>query len=183
VDRVEAMTLNRRRARELEALYEEILAEYGPVLGRVAASYEFDPALREDLFQEICLAVWKALPRFEGRASLKTFVYRIAHNRGLTHGWRAKGGPLPLEEPEGLRDPAPSPEEAMVRRGRRERLAAAILRLPVDWRQVLTLRLEGLSYEEISEITGVTANGAMVRASRARARLRELLAEGEEVAR
>lgn len=173
------MTLDRRRGRELEALYGEVLSEYGPVLGRVAASYEFDPELREDLFQEICLAVWKALPRFEGRASLKTFVYRIAHNRGLSHGWRARRTPLPLEEPERVHDPAPSPQDAIERKSQRERLARAIRQLPVDWRQVLTLRLEGLSYEEISEIAGVTANGAMVRASRARARLRELLAEEE----
>ena len=78
-------------SRALEQRYDRILQEHGPALRRVAATYEADPARREDLFQEICLALWQALPRFREEASERTFAFRIAHNRGLTHGL-ARGG-------------------------------------------------------------------------------------------
>ena len=168
------------RAQELERQYDDLLAENGPALRRVASTYEADRAIQEDLFQEICLAIWKALPRFRGDASLRTFVFRIAHNRGLSHGWKASRLPVELEEPELVVDTAPSPEDKLDRRRRQESLRTAIRQLPLSSRQVLTMRLEGLSYREISEVLGGTENNAMVRASRARGRLAEILAGPEE---
>jgi len=165
-----------RKKRELEKAFEEVMASYGGALRRVAASYEADPTLREDLFQEIGLAIWRALPAFRGEASMRTFVFRIAHNRGLSHGWKEGRAPEPLEEPESLIDEAPSPEVEANQNQRRERLLEAIHRLPVGLRQVITLRLEGLSHREIAEVTGLTENNVMVRASRARTRLRDVLA-------
>lgn len=157
--------------------FQRVISEFGPALRRVAASYEADPSLREDLFQEICLALWKALPSFRGEASLKTFIYRIAHNRGLSHGWREARRPTELEEPERVLDDRPSPERSAHASQRRRRLLAAIRRLPLSAREVLTLRLEGLSFQEIAEVTGLTENNATVRASRARQQLKKLLEE------
>ena len=54
------------------------VAEHGPLISRIAMSYEADPALREDLTQQIFLAVWQALPSYRADASLKTFIARIA---------------------------------------------------------------------------------------------------------
>lgn len=158
-----------------EATIAEILEQYGPSLRRVAESYELDAALREDLFQEICLAIWKALPGFRGEASLKTFVFRIAHNRGLSHGWRESRLPARLEEPEAVRAAEPSPEDRAVAGAEHRRLLTAIHRLPLITRQVLTLRLEGLAYAEIGEIVGLSENAVTVRASRGRDQLRRLL--------
>jgi RNA polymerase sigma factor (sigma-70 family) len=169
------MVLGRKKKRELYAAFEEVMGSYGAALRRVAFSYEADPALREDLFQEISLAIWRALPKFRGDASLKTFLFRIAHNRGLSHGWKEGKGPELLEEPESLIDEAPSPESEATQSERRARLVEAIHRLPIGMRQVITLRLEGLSHREISEVTGLTQNNVMVRASRARARLKKIL--------
>lgn len=162
----------KRRHREA---FDELLDEYSGALRRVAASYEADPSLREDLFQDICLAIWKALPSFRADASLRTFIYRIAHNRGLTHGWKEGRLPSPLDEPEVVADRAPSPEAEADRAQRRVRLQEAIRQLPIGSRQVLTLRLEGLSFKEIAEITGLTENNVTVRASRARKRLKQVL--------
>jgi len=161
--------------RQREDAFEQLLHEHGGALRRVASSYEADPALRDDLYQEICLAIWKALPAFRGESSSRTFVFRIAHNRGLSHGWREGRLPGPLEEPERLRDPAASAEDALERSQRRSRLLAAIRSLPLGARQVLTLRLEGLSFKEIAEVTGLTENNAMVRATRARQALKKIL--------
>ena len=172
---LEPATETMLRDREREEAFEALLREHGGALQRVAASYEADPELRDDLYQEICLAIWKALPSFRGDASVRTFLFRIAHNRGLSHGWREGRVPKPLEEPEALPDPTDSPEDAVDRSRRRARLLSAIRRLPLGARQVLTLRLEGLSFKEIAEVTGLTENNAMVRASRARKALKEIL--------
>jgi RNA polymerase sigma-70 factor (ECF subfamily) len=165
--------------RQRERTFRELLTEYGGALRRVAATYEADPNLREDLFQEISLAIWKALPSFRGDASTRTFVFRIAHNRGLTHGWREGRLPGELEEPERVVDRAPSPETEAALAQRRAKLLGAIRQLPIGSRQVLALRLEGLSFREIAEVTGLTENNVTVRASRARKALKQILEKNE----
>lgn len=68
-----------------EERFTRIMREYGPAWSRLAFGYEKGEAAREELVQEIALAVWQALPHFRGECSERTFIYRIAHNRGLTH--------------------------------------------------------------------------------------------------
>ena len=70
---------------ERERLFRECLRDYAAGLRRLAAAYEREADLAEDLFQDICLALWQALPRFAGRSSLRSYVYRVAHNRAGTH--------------------------------------------------------------------------------------------------
>lgn len=159
----------------LDARYDEILRREGAALRRVAAAYEVDPARREDLFQEICLAIWQALPRFRGESSERTFVFRIAHNRGLTHRSRRPALATDLEEAQALADPQPGPEAEAGAAQRRERLRSAVLALPLEPRQVISLTLEGLNPREIAEVLGITENNAAVRLSRARRALRQIL--------
>lgn len=162
-----------------DELYDSILEDEGAALLRTAAVYERDPDRREDLFQEICLALWRALPRFEARSSLRTFVFRIAHNRGLTWRWRARRtAAAPLEEAGDPRDPAPGPEASALAGQRNVRLRRAVGRLPLGHRQVIVLTLEGMSHAEIGEVLGLTENNVAVRLTRARARLRDLLGDG-----
>jgi len=159
-----------------EDRYDRILRDHGSALRRVAAAYERDRARREDLFQEICLAIWRALPHFRGEASLRTFVFRIAHNRGLTH--RARRGPAlrDLDQAAQVADPHPGPECAAQAVQRQERLRAAVLSLPLPGRQVMMLMLEGLTQKEIGEVLGISENLVAVRLTRARTALREGLA-------
>lgn len=170
------LTMEQRAA--LDARYDRILEREGAALRRVAAGYESDPGRREDLFQDICLAIWRALPRFRGESSERTFVFRIAHNRGLTHRSRSSSPralSADLEEAPDLADPAPSPEAEVRERQRRERLWAAVLALPVGFRLVISLTLEGLNPKEIADVLGITENNAAVRLSRARRALRQVL--------
>lgn len=165
-----------RTSRDLEERYDHLLREHGPALRRVAATYEADPARREDLFQEICLALWQALPRFREEASERTFAFRIAHNRGLTHGWRARGSmTADLEEAEELADPRLDPESEIQEGERRDQLREAVRRLPLTARQVIVLSLEGLSQREIGDVLGITENNVAVRLTRARKLLRQAL--------
>src|SRR4026209_1128954 len=64
---------------------EGIIATFGPALARLAASYEADTALQEDLLQEIMLAGHRALPSLKDQDRIAPFVFRIAHNRSVTH--------------------------------------------------------------------------------------------------
>lgn len=162
-------------SRALEERYDRILREHGPALRRVATIYEADPARREDLFQDVCLALWQALPRFRGDCSERTFAFRIAHNRGLSHGWRARGAPAALEEAGEIPDTRRDPESELCDRDRRGRLREAVRSLPAVARQVVALSLEGLSHREIGEVLGMTENNVAVRLNRARKLLREIL--------
>ncbi len=155
--------------------YESVWAEYSDGIGRLAASYESAPDLREDLLQEIRLALWKALPRFRGDCSLRTFVYRVAHNRALTHVWQRRGQPVPSDELDEVRDPSPGPESSAIRRADRESLMRAIRKLPVHYRQVITMVLEELPQAEIAAVLGISENNVAVRLNRARNLLRREL--------
>ncbi|MEM7354146.1 MAG: sigma-70 family RNA polymerase sigma factor [Acidobacteriota bacterium] len=163
------------RAPELAARYERLLAEHGPALRRVAGSYEADRALREDLFQDICLAIWQALPKFRGDSSERTFIFRIGHNRGLSHSWRRRPAATDLDEAEAMADPLPGPEAAANASQRRKRLRAAVRSLPLAARQVVSLSLEGVSQREIGDILGIRENNVAVRLHRAKAALRRAL--------
>jgi len=166
--------MNRSKA-ELADRYERLLGAHGPALRRVAASYEANRNLREDLFQEICLAIWKALPSFRGEASERTFLFRIGHNRGLSHCWRRRPRVTDLEAAEAVPDPVPGPEAQADASQRRKRLQAAVRKLPLAARQVVSLSLEGLSHREISEVLGISENNVAVRLNRARAALKRSL--------
>lgn len=156
--------------------FDHVLAEFGPALRRLAGSYETDPGRRDDLAQEIAIALWRSLPRFRGDCSLRTFVYRVAHNRALAHVWRrGRVATADVTEAEQVIDPAESVESKVARGQRRDRLDAAIRALPIVHRQVLTLALEDLSHAEIAGVLGIRENAVAVRLTRARQALREAL--------
>ncbi|MET0389186.1 MAG: sigma-70 family RNA polymerase sigma factor [Polyangiales bacterium] len=155
---------------------EQVQRDYGALLGRVASSYAASAADRADLLQEIALSLVKALPRFRGDSSLRTYVLRIAHNCAVRRISRRRGAALPLDEAEHASQQA-SPEEQVAARREVAQLTAAVRRLPLGLRQVLTLTLEGLSQREIGEVLGLTENAVSVRLHRARTQLADELGE------
>jgi RNA polymerase sigma-70 factor (ECF subfamily) len=161
-----------------EEKFNRIMREFAPALSRLAYGYEKVASVREELTQEIALAVWQALPHFRGECSERTFVYRIAHNRGLTHACRRRPEHDPLDElPATLEpiDPAPRQEEQMAIASQQNRLRDAIQRLPLAYRQVVMLMLEELSHKEIAEVLGITESNVAVRMNRARKALKETM--------
>lgn len=159
------------------ATLEQVLADYGPALARIASSYERDRALRDELVQEIAVAVWRALPSLQDEGKLKPFVFRIAHNRAVTHVARQAARPRQDELSESLRDGDADPEARLVEQEQSWRLVEAVRRLSLPYRQVITLVLEDLSYEEISEALGITVSNVGVRINRAKAQLKAMLDE------
>jgi RNA polymerase sigma factor (sigma-70 family) len=158
--------------------FNRVMSEYGPALSRLAFGYEKVAGAREELTQEIALAIWQALPHFRGECSERTFVYRIAHNRGLTHVCKRDPAHQPLEdlaqtlEPV---DPRPHPEEQAAITNQRGQLRHAIQRLPLAFRQVVMLMLEDISHAEIAEVLGISESNVAVRLNRARKALKEIL--------
>jgi RNA polymerase sigma-70 factor (ECF subfamily) len=162
----------------LEAQFDRILSEHGAAISRLAFSYEAVASVREELVQEIALAIWQALPNFRGDCSERTFVYRIAHNRGLSHVWKRRPAHQPLDELEEHShpaDPRPHPEQQAARADQEARLMSAIQSLPLTHRQLIVLMLEGLSHAEMAEVMGITENNVAVRLNRARTALKDAL--------
>jgi RNA polymerase sigma-70 factor (ECF subfamily) len=168
------------------AAYEHLLRRYLAPLRRLAWSYEHDPGGREDLFQEIAMALWTALPRFRGDSSERTWVYRVAHNTAIsfTANRRRRDGREQRGDPP--REPAsPARQEGdAIEQQRRALLWAAVQDLPVTDRQIIVLHLEGLAATEIEVITGVSAGAVATRLTRIRqklsARFRDGAATSEE---
>lgn len=155
--------------------FDELIAAHGPGVGRVAGLYARGPAERADLGQEIWFGVWRALPGFRGECSERTFVFRIAHNRGISHSMARRRDHVELDAAGELADRAPGPEALTEQAQARERLYAAVRELPPNLREAVALKLEGLADREIAAVLGITENNTAVRLTRARAELRKLM--------
>lgn len=141
--------------------FADTIKQYSGLLGRVASGYEANDALRQELLQEIALAVWQGLQRFEGKSSLKTYILKIAHNRAVSH--IASHARIPTaeswdEDTQQVADHLPNPEAQIAQDKQLTALLAVVRELPLPGRQVLTLSLEGLSYDEIADVCGMTSN-------------------------
>jgi RNA polymerase sigma factor (sigma-70 family) len=158
--------------------FNRMMREYGPSLSRLAFGYERVAGAREELTQEIALALWQALPHFRGECSERSFIYRIAHNRGMTHVCRRLPAHQALDELSPQLepvDPRPHPEAQVAMTNQRDRLRSAIQRLPLAYRQVVILMLEELPHAEIAEVLGITESNVAVRLNRARKALKETM--------
>jgi RNA polymerase sigma-70 factor (ECF subfamily) len=162
-----------------ESAFRELYDRFSPMVYNLCLRLCGDPARAQDLSQEVFLRVFKGLPRYRGNSSLKTWIYSIAlnHCRG-----RMGRRTLELERwdderfDRGPADPGASPEEALLARDGERRVAAALLRLPVRFREAVVLRdLEGLSYEEIAAVLRVRTGTVRSRIARGRDRLRVAL--------
>ena len=141
-----------------DRLYDEAVHAYGEALSRLARGYAPDRERRGDLLQEIHGALWRSLAGFDGRCSLRTWVYRVAHNTAISRVVRPQAmAPtiVALDDLESMAE-ASDRERGLDRRRALDRLYALIQRLkPLD-RQVMLLYLEEEDAASIAEITGLS---------------------------
>lgn len=136
-----------------DGLYQEAVDAYGPALGRLARGYEADPDKRRDLLQEIHLQLWRSFGNFNALCSLRTWIYRVAHNCARSHVVRESRIYSRLVDLEQIDDVAASQEDAasaVQRQNTLDKLLLLIQRLKPADRQVILLYLEGLDAASIA---------------------------------
>jgi RNA polymerase sigma-70 factor (ECF subfamily) len=173
-----------------EQAFREVVELYQPALLRLARTFVSTAALAEDVVQDTWLGVVRGIGRFEGRSSLKTWIFRILVNRARTAGAReprsvAFGGPDGPSDDRFTRGgawsdpPVPWPEEVddrLAAVGAATVIRAAIGDLPDAQRQVVTLRdVEGLSSNEVCDLLGLSEGNQRVLLHRARTKVRSVL--------
>ncbi len=154
-----------RNVRGQEDLYVRAASEYGAALTRLARGYEANPDKRRDLLQEIHLALWRSFEGFDALCSLRTWVYRVAHNAATSYVIRQRRARpqvlISLDEVDVL----PIEPEA-DRRLVLDQLMDLIRRLkPLD-RQVILAWLDGMDAVEIGELTGLSSRNVATKVHR-----------------
>jgi RNA polymerase sigma-70 factor (ECF subfamily) len=177
-------TVGTNMARETggqEVLYEQLSAEFAAPLARLARAHEADASLQQDLLQEIHIALWRSLPAFGGRCSLRTWVYRVAHNAAATYLLRQKRVAKNLVSLDDIdiASEAPAADAVLDEARMLERMRTLVLRLkPID-REIFVLYLEGMSVEEMAEISGLSHTNTRTKLHRIRMLLATQLRTGE----
>lgn len=179
-----------------EAAFTRLITAYHSAMLRLAAIFVSDRAVAEEVVQETWLAVLQGISRFEGRSSLKTWLFRILTNRAKTRAQR-EGRYVPLStlddldaepsasperfDPTGHWANAPQswdevPEDRLLSEETRALIQEAIDALPPNQREVITLRdIEGWGSEEVCNVLGISETNQRVLLHRARSRVRQAL--------
>jgi RNA polymerase sigma-70 factor (ECF subfamily) len=167
----------------LEALFEKVAAEFSAPLTRLVRAHEVDPHLQQDLLQEIHVALWRSLAAFDGRCSLRTWVYRVAYNVTAAHVRRSSRRQshrlTTLDDVEFTGD-TPNVDAELDETRAMQRVYALIQALkPVD-RQVIILHLEGLAADEIASIVGISVANTHTKLTRIRQLLASQVGAGDK---
>jgi RNA polymerase sigma-70 factor, ECF subfamily len=185
-----------------EAAFVELMREYGAGMLRVAMMYVSSRAVAEEVVQEAWLGVLKGIGRFEGRSSLKTWLFRIVANTAKTRGVRESrsipfsalgegGGEEPAVDPDrflgsgerfpghwGVPPQAWAPEGRLLSQETIDVIEREIDRLPPAQRAVITMRdVQGFTSEEVCNALDLTETNQRVLLHRARAKVRNALEE------
>jgi RNA polymerase sigma-70 factor (ECF subfamily) len=164
--------------------FDDLVRAYEPHVRRVLTQLNAPPSDVEDLVQEVFLRIFRNLGRFRGQSSFYTWLYRITINVFFDHNKKRKRADVrlarlqnALSEVSTVREPSDDPYVACYNALAREEFSQAINALPEAFRTVVAMReVDDLSYEEIALQTGISIGTVRSRLSRARARLKELLA-------
>ena len=159
---------------EKERLFVSLFEENKARVLRLCRGYLNSEVEAEDLFQEIMSNVWNSLERFRQEAKITTWLYRIAINTALIYRKKLRRGEA-LVVGGAVPDIAAAPEAASNDEERLRALRNSIAALPAPDRLIVTLLLEGLSYKEIAEVTGITVNYVGVKISRIKEALEKLM--------
>jgi RNA polymerase sigma-70 factor (ECF subfamily) len=182
-----------------EQVFVELVQEHQALMLRVASRYVRNRTVAEEVVQETWLGVLNGLASFEGRASLKTWIFRILTNRAITRAQREgravpfsslgdEGGDEPAVDPDRFRPesdrwaggwksfPDPLPEDRLLERETLAMIAAAIAELPARQHTVIVMRdLEGWSAEEVCASLAISEANQRVLLHRARSKVRSCL--------
>jgi len=159
---------------EDEKKFVNLINEHQGLIHKVCIMYEHDIDLRDDLFQEIVLQLWKSFNSFRGEAKFTTWMYRIALNTAIS-GFRKESRKVKTED---LREKHFNISDHIHRDEREDdflKLQWAIRQLSEIERAMIMMALEEIPYEEIAETIGITQNNVRVRMNRIREKIKKLM--------
>jgi RNA polymerase sigma-70 factor (ECF subfamily) len=179
----EAQLLTRARGGDEQAFGQLVELHSEPVY-RALRRFGLDADEAGDVAQEVFLRAWRGLDRFEGRAQLSTWLYRIAFNEAQRRLGRRPLATAAAADPDGpdpiaaIPDsPRHGPDARALERELGAAVDAALSQLPADLRTAVILRdLQGLSTDEAAAVAGVRPAALKSRLHRGRLALRPLLA-------
>ncbi len=161
---------------EKETAFSEIYSGYKDRIYRICYGYIYEKEQVDDLFQEIMINIWNSLERFRGDSTIGTWVYKVAVNTALLYNKKNKFyGKLNFSVPETTIDV--ETDDSKIREEKLGMLAQCISRLEKNDRIIISLILEELTYEQVSEITGITAGNVGVKVNRIKKKLFNMLKE------
>lgn len=154
----------------------EAMQEHGDMIKRVIYSYVRDLQKAEDLTQDTFLKFYLGMERFEGRASLKTYLYRIAVNESLNYlkSWHAQK--VKFSDKLKIFGKRASNEETFLEKEKTSELHIVLESMPLHYRESLWLHYYAeLSVNETAEVLGCSPNTVKTRLARGRELLRNEL--------
>ncbi len=142
-----------------------LLEDHDATLRGIAVAYAGADGEEEDLYQEILVQVWRSLPNFRGNSAAGTWLYRVALNTGLA--WRRRAmRHAARRAPSGSLGDNVQPASHETPRSQAAILTDFLSTLGGPDRSVLLLYLEGLSYDEIADVAGLSVNAVGMRLHR-----------------
>ena len=159
-----------KKPQDLEQEFTRIAREYKDTIYMVCYMFSQNTAEVDDLYQEILINMWRSLPSFEGRSSLKTWIWRLSLNTCISYDRKrsSKGKALPLDMQINLYEDTDHDSKQI------KMLHERINRLGVFDRGIIMLWLENMPYEEIGAIVGISAKNVGVRLVRIREQLKNM---------
>ena len=157
-----------------EKRFIDLIDEHQGLIHKVCIMYESNAELRNDLFQEIVLQLWKSFDTFRGEAKITTWMYRIALNTAIS-GYRKQTRYVKTEDLDEIHYNISERHSHDDVEEDTQKLQWAIRQLSEIERAMVMMALEEIPYEEIAETIGITQNNVRVRMNRIREKLRKLM--------
>lgn len=158
---------------EEEQRFVDLINKHQGLIHKVCIMYENDQEIRNDLFQEIVLQLWKSFTSFRGEAKITTWMYRIALNTAIS-GFRKQTRKPKTEDLKdvhfNISENGNDNEEENF-----QKLQWAIRQLSDIERAMIMMALEEVPYEEIAETIGISQNNVRVRMNRVREKIRKMI--------
>jgi RNA polymerase sigma-70 factor (ECF subfamily) len=157
-----------------EKKFIDLINAHQGLIHKVCIMYENDPEVRNDLFQEIVLQLWRSFRSFRGEAKITTWMYRIALNTAIS-GYRKQTRHVKTEDLHEMHFNISEQYAADDSEENIHKLQWAIRQLSEIERATIMMALEEIPYEEIAETIGITQNNVRVRMNRIREKLKKLM--------
>ncbi|MBN2350182.1 MAG: RNA polymerase sigma factor [Bacteroidales bacterium] len=167
---------------EKESVFRKVYEENKDMVYRLCLAFLSDKPSADDLFQEIMINIWNNLDKFRGEAKISTWIYRIAVNTTILFNKKIKKITSREYKTEIFQESANDYKESVSNEEedkKYEVLMKCIHQLDKQNRIIITLRLEGMSYEDIGDIVGITPNHVGVKVNRIKLTLAKLIKEAE----